>query len=163
MATPGTGEDIEDTCSKCGDVWHVVMAKVGERIARVVCKRCGSQHAYRSGGATPSTSSMVVSGKRVVSKSKKTTAAPAPVVAPNFDPSKPPRPYSMRDNSAPGERIVHPTFGVGVVATAFTPGKVDVVFPEAVRTLACGKTESTLARPINVTNAPIGDRPPGAK
>jgi ribosomal protein S27AE len=161
MATQGTGtgEDIEDLCSKCGDVWHVVMAKVGERIARVVCKRCGSQHAYRSGVAT-STSSMA---KSTASKTRKKVNAPKPIVAPTFDPSKPPRPYSMRDTFAPAERILHPTFGVGVVAAAPAPGKIDVVFTDVVRTLACGKIESTLARPVNVNNAPIGDRPPGPK
>ena len=160
MATPPTGEDIEDQCSKCGDVWHVVMAKVGERIARVVCKRCGSQHAYRSGTAVVNTSSDV---KKAPAKAKKKTAAPPPIVAPNFDPNKPPRAYSMRDTYLVAERLAHPTFGTGVVATAPAPGKVEVVFPDGVRTLACSKTESTLARPINVSNAPIGDRPPGTK
>jgi len=28
-------------CGRCGQVWHVVMAKMGDRIAKVVCKRCG--------------------------------------------------------------------------------------------------------------------------
>ena len=32
MATPGVGEDIEDLCTRCGDTWHVVMAKVGDRV-----------------------------------------------------------------------------------------------------------------------------------
>ena len=26
------GADVEALCSKCGDVWHVVVAKVGERV-----------------------------------------------------------------------------------------------------------------------------------
>ncbi len=46
-----------------------------------------------------------------------------------------------------------------MVASA-SVGKVDVVFPSGSRTLACAKTESTLARPVAVNNAPIGDRPP---
>ena len=28
--TPAVGADIESLCSKCGDVWHVVVAKVGD-------------------------------------------------------------------------------------------------------------------------------------
>jgi len=44
MATPSVGEDIEALCGRCGQVWHVVMAKMGERIAKVVCKRCGGHH-----------------------------------------------------------------------------------------------------------------------
>jgi hypothetical protein len=165
MATPGTGEDIEDVCSKCGDCWHVVMAKVKERIAKVVCKRCGSQHSYRSG-----TSAGIDvgggAGKKGFStmRAKKSrTPVVEPIVAPTFDPSKPPRPYSIRDNYATAERIEHPTFGTGVVASTPGPGKVDVVFPTGVRTLACGKVTSTLERPTTVSNAPIGDRPPGTK
>src|SRR5678815_1711262 len=34
------GADVEALCSKCGDVWHVVVAKVGERIVKVQCKQC---------------------------------------------------------------------------------------------------------------------------
>jgi hypothetical protein len=49
------------------------------------------------------------------------------------------------------------------VASSSGPGKVDVVFPSGVRTLACSKVISTLERPTTVSNAPIGDRPPGGK
>jgi hypothetical protein len=50
-----------------------------------------------------------------------------------------------------------------VVANSPGPGKVEVVFPEGNRTLACAKAESTLERPVAVSNAPIGDRPPQDK
>jgi hypothetical protein len=166
MPTPGVGDDIEDVCSRCGDTWHVVMAKVGERIAKVVCKRCGGQHSYRGPeGSTPAASGGGGPGKRMMGRRRTTkpnldaVAVPPPV----FDPDKPPRPYSARDLYAPGERIVHPTFGTGVVAAAPGPGKVDVVFPSGNRTLACAKAESTLARPVAVANVPIGDRPPDGK
>src|SRR5437660_1773789 len=49
MATPAVGEDIEALCGRCGQVWHVVMAKMGDRIAKVVCKRCGGHHGRRAG------------------------------------------------------------------------------------------------------------------
>jgi hypothetical protein len=161
MATPDTGEDIEDVCSRCGDCWHVVMAKVGDRIAKVVCKRCGSQHGYRgpNSAAEPATTNGG-GGRRMV---RRRNTRPNPVVEaepPSFDPNKPPRPYSARDAYQPGERIVHPTFGTGVVSAVPGPGKVDVVFPSGARTLACSKAESTLARPVNIANPPLGDRPP---
>jgi hypothetical protein len=166
MATPAVGEDIEDNCSRCGDVWHAVMAKVGDRIAKVVCKRCGSKHSYRgdTGHVVENTSSYASSSTASKTTRRKTKAAAVVVpVAPEFDPSKPPRPYSARDSYLPGERIVHPTFGTGVVASTPGPGKVDVVFPEGARTLACAKAESTLERPVAASNVPIGDRPPGTK
>jgi hypothetical protein len=138
------------------------MAKVGERIAKVVCKRCGSQHSYRGPDAAsdPPAGNGGTGGRRTM---KRRPTRPTPVQAappPTFDPDKPPRPYSARDVYQPGERIDHPSFGTGVVASAPGPGKVDVVFPSGSRTLACAKAESTLERPVAASNVPIGDRPP---
>jgi len=83
----------------------------------------------------------------------------APVV-PAFDPDKPPRKYAPRDSYATGERVQHPTFGVGVVAGSPGAGKVDVVFGSGARVLACAKETSTLARPVATQGLPIPDRPP---
>ena len=41
-------------CGRCGQVWHVVMAKMGDKIAKVVCKRCGGHHRYRDENADAS-------------------------------------------------------------------------------------------------------------
>ena len=88
------------------------------------------------------------------------SAVTNPVVIPTVDPSKPPRPYFAQQAYQPGERVLHPVFGVGVVTTNPGPGKVDVSFPQGLRTLACAKANSTLARPAAAVNVPIGDRPP---
>ena len=160
MAKPGVGQDIEDICTRCGDTWHVVMAKVGERVVKVVCKLCGSQHNYRGENETASskgTSTSSWGSSRRRRTTKRAVAAPAP--PPTFDPAKPPRAYSAKDAYYPGERIVHPSFGTGVVAGTPGPGKVDVIFPTGARTLACAKAASTLERPVAV-RVPIADRPP---
>ncbi len=159
MATPAVGQDIEDICTRCGDTWHVVMAKVGDRVIKVVCKLCGGQHNYRGDKNTPTTSSSSSSStwrarKRRTSKSDET---PVPTI-PAFDPSKPPRAYSPRDSYYPGERVVHASFGTGVVS-AILPGKVEVQFPTGPRTLASAKAISTLERPVAVEVA-LPDRPP---
>jgi len=160
MATAGVGQDIEDICTRCGDTWHVVVAKVGERVIKVVCKLCGSQHNYRgessSGSTAGSSSSWGASRRRRTTKRAVVTPPPAPT----FDPSKPPRAYSPQGTYAVGERIVHPSFGTGVVAGTPGPGKVDVVFPAGNRTLACAKAVSTLERHVAAANVPIADRPP---
>lgn len=163
MSTPGVGQDIEDICTRCGDTWHVVMAKLGDRVVKVVCKLCGSQHNYRGennapeSGASTSGSSWGASRRRKPTKRGSAASTPPPV--PTFDPSKPPRAYSAKDGYAPGERVIHPTFGTGVVAGSPGPGKVEVVFPAGARTLACAKAVSTLERPVAV-HVPIADRPP---
>ncbi len=162
MPTPGVGEDIEDICTRCGDTWHVVMAKVGDRVAKVVCKLCGSQHNYR-GDKQPSSaggakSSWSVGRKRKIAKAAPT--APAPVV---FDPSKPPRPYAPKDDYRVGERVTHRTFGIGVVSATPAPGKIEVHFPGGLRTLACAKAVSTLERPVAVEGMDLPDHPPAPK
>jgi hypothetical protein len=137
------------------------MAKVGERVVKVVCKLCGSQHNYRgenNAAAAGTTTTGSWGGGRRRRPVKR--AAPAAPTAPDFDPSKPPRAYAAAGNYLPGERIVHPSFGTGVVAGSPGPGKVDVVFPTGARTLACAKAASTLERPTAVANVPIADRPP---
>jgi hypothetical protein len=159
MATPGVGEDIEDICTRCGDTWHVVMAKMGDRVAKVVCKLCGSQHNYRGEKNAQAPSGGASSWGRP--RRRKTTrglGTPAPKV-PDFDPSKPPRGYSPRESYLPGERVVHATFGVGVVAAVPGPGKVDVQFPGGARTLACAKVASGLERPVAVQNLGVPDSP----
>lgn len=161
MATPGVGEDIEDICTRCGDTWHVVMAKIGDRVAKVVCKLCGSQHNYRGEKNAPAPSSGgggASTWGRPRRRKARSATTPAPQMA-DFDPSKPPRGYSPKDTYVAGERVIHSSFGVGVVAGVPGPGKVDVQFPSGARTLACAKVSAHLERPVAVTNLSVPDSP----
>ena len=149
-------------CGRCGQVWHVVMAKMGDKIAKVVCKRCGGHHRYRDENASNDADPAARprrptfgSGRRSSRPARAESATPPP-----FDPAKPPRAYAARDSYAAGERVSHPTFGVGVVSGSPGAGKVEVVFGSAVRVLACAKEMSTLARPVATQHQPIPDRPP---
>jgi len=141
------------------------MAKMGDRIAKVVCKRCGGHHRYRNEDATGADTEGS-EGRRPMSSARRTSRpraqrTPAPLPVPPFDPSKPARSYSPRDSYGAGERVSHPSFGVGVVAGSPGAGKVEVVFPGgSTRVLACAKAESTLARPVAALDLPISDRPP---
>ena len=165
MATPGVGQDIEALCGRCGPVWHGVMAKMGDKIAKVVCKRCGGHHRYRdeNANANADTGGDAASRPRrptFGSRRARPTRTETPPVPP-FDPAKPPRSYTARDSYVAGERVAHPTFGVGVVAALPGAGKVEVVFPSAgPRVLACAKVTSTLARPVAMQDLPLPDRPP---
>jgi hypothetical protein len=153
-------------CGRCGQVWHVVMAKMGDRIAKVVCKRCGGHHRYRDENADTSGGGADASGRprrSTFGAGRRSTrpARPEPTTAPPFDPAKPPRAYAARDSYVAGERVSHPTFGIGVVSGSPGAGKVEVVFPGgSARVLACAKGTSTLARPVAMQDLPIPDRPP---
>ena len=162
MATEAVGEDIEALCGRCGQVWHVVMAKMGDRIAKVVCKRCGGHHLYRTETAVDAAGKPSVAAARGSngrrSRSRTPAAVPAPV--PAFDPSRPQRPYRVSESFAAGERVLHATFGGGVVVGSPGPGKVEIAFPSGRRVLASAKAASNLARPTFVDHVPVADRPP---
>lgn len=141
------GADIESICSKCGDVWHVVVAKVGEQIARVQCKQCGGYHRYRPPGGKA-----VTTRSRTAGATPRASAGPRPVTRidkPMVEPdmSRPVRDYSFRDSYQPGDRIEHPKFGLGVVEMTSEPGKMQVLFSEGRRVLALAKQATKLEKP----------------
>ncbi len=140
------GADIESMCSKCGDVWHVVVAKVGDKIAKVQCKECGGYHRYRTGAAAKAR--MPTTGTRKKAAGTATTAS-ARIDQPRVDAdlSRSVRSYNFRDRFEPGERIDHPSFGTGIVEAIPAPGKMEVFFPSGRRVLAQAKPEPTLGRP----------------
>jgi hypothetical protein len=146
------GADVEALCSKCGDVWHVVVAKVGEAIVKVQCKQCGGYHRYKSPHGAPKE-------KRQPSLStpkppRSTSSAKAPVErfekpAVAADLTKPVRTYNAVLRYEVGERVEHPMFGQGVIEVS-EPGKITVFFASGRRVLAQSKegaTSNKLERP----------------
>lgn len=132
------GADVEAMCSKCGDVWHVVVAKVGESIVKVQCKQCGGYHRYRSPHGQPKEKRMPS-----LSTPKPPRAEKAPVErfekpAVAADLTKPVRKYAASLRFEVAERVEHPMFGQGVVE-ASEPGKVTLFFATGRRVLVQSK------------------------
>lgn len=141
--SPGVGADIESLCSKCGDVWHVVVAKVADDIVKVQCKQCGGYHRHRRpGGNTAPTARKARASSSAPRRTSAVGRGPAKV-APTFapDPTLPARAYSMRETFQPGEQISHPRFGVGLVERSSEPGKMSVIFSDGPRVLAQAKPD----------------------
>jgi hypothetical protein len=138
--TAAVGADVESICNKCGDVWHVVVAKVGDDIVKVQCKECGAYHRHRHPGARK--------GARSAPSKRRRAAGSGPVreqpVTFSPDPSAPVRPYSMREIFQEGEQISHPRFGIGLVERSSEPGKMSVLFTDGRRVLAQAKPSSGL-------------------
>lgn len=118
------GSEIRAVCGKCGDVWHVVVAMTGSRIAQVECGDCGARHRYRTSGA-----------RKSPSRARKTQAKP-PVEA---DTTRPRRLFSPKDTYQVGDRVAHPTFGEGVVQATLGPTKVEVLFEAGPKRLVQGR------------------------
>ncbi|NVB36307.1 hypothetical protein G6O69_00585 [Pseudenhygromyxa sp. WMMC2535] len=132
------GTDIEGMCSSCGDVWHVIVAKVGDKITKVQCKQCGKQHRLKPTGDAPEANLKPVKrkvaapsgGAKRSSRARASTSTPGVVI----DPNKPLRPYSMRERFEVGEQIDHSKFGKGVVY-ALAENKIRVNFDAGAKVL----------------------------
>jgi hypothetical protein len=153
----GVGADIEALCSKCGDVWHVVVAKDDKgRIAKVQCKQCQGYHRYKPVAGAPAEAKLPAAIRppkepregRVSEVKEPTARFDKPAVA--ADLTKPPKPYRASEKFEVGERVDHVTFGQGVVELA-EPGKITVFFATGRRVLAQSKagaqTGGGLSRP----------------
>ena len=163
--TAGVGADVEALCSKCGDVWHVVVAKVGAQIVKVQCKQCGGYHRYRSPHGAPAVKKLPATNRPP--KEPKATVVERfekPAVA--ADLSKSVRPYRASEKFAVGERIDHPSFGQGVIELS-EPGKITVFFATGRRVLAQSKEGAAASgglsrpKPFDHANPPAGGKPVG--
>lgn len=135
--TASVGADIESICGKCGDVWHVVVAMVGDRVAKVLCKQCGGQHRYRppGGAAVARTPRKRAAAEGSTStRARGQSKADEPLV--KADPNRPVRAYAINESFDVGDRIDHRTFGSGVVEMVVGPGKIQVFFPSGRRVMA---------------------------
>jgi hypothetical protein len=123
-------------------VWHVVVAKEGEKIVKVQCKQCGGYHRYKSPhGATKEQRQPSMFAPKAPREPK----APVerfekPAVA--ADLTKPVRTYRASEKFEVGERVDHPSFGQGVIETA-EPGKITVFFASGRRVLVQSKEGGT--------------------
>ncbi len=165
--TAAVGADVEALCSKCGDVWHVVVAKVGEQIVKVHCKECGKEHRYKSPHGAPKEKRQPTIQSRNAEREARVVAKP-PVErfekpAVTADLTKPVRTYRASEKFEVGERVDHPSFGQGVVE-ATEAGKVTVFFATGRRVLACAKESGggglTRPKPFDHSNT-AGGKPVG--
>lgn len=146
-----TGADIAALCSKCGDVWHVVVAKVGENIVKVLCKECGSQHRYRH------PTKVAVKKTSNVGKPPRERAVVERHEAPSVaaDLSRAVRTYNINDKFEVADRLEHPTFGQGTVEVV-DGNKITVFFAGGRKVLMHAKGEvpaSSIPRPKPFDNS----------
>ena len=129
------GADIESICRKCGDVWHVVVAKKADTIAKVECKQCGGIHRLkRPGGETMP--KKATTKKKTTKRVTKAKVPPGPEIPAN--PDKAPRGYHPRENFEPGDTVDHATFGQGIVQ-AVIGTKMTVHFADGEKRLVQGR------------------------
>jgi predicted 2-oxoglutarate/Fe(II)-dependent dioxygenase YbiX len=126
------GDDIFGVCRRCGEVWHVVVAVVDGRIARVECKQCGARHSHRSDTGEPRSAA---GGAHPARSGNARRSSPTRRETVEADLSRPARPYAPDAQYQAGDRVLHPSFGEGVVQAVAGPKKVLVRFASGDKTL----------------------------
>jgi len=130
------GSELQALCGRCGDVWHIVIARDEGGIAQVQCGECGARHRYRSSAGPTRRSASKARKRSPVARSRETASLV------EADLSRPSRPFSPRDTYQVGDRLVHPTFGEGVVQAVQGATKVSVHFDGGTRLLVQGRPPS---------------------
>lgn len=137
------GSDVEAMCRTCGDVWHVVVAKLGDKITKVECKQCGKQHRFKPTGDAPAANlavpkRTVVSSPRVAKPKAAKAKGGKASIGVSLDPNKPSRAYAISERYEAGEQIEHKKFGPGIVTVA-EDDKIHVSFASGSKVLLHGR------------------------
>jgi hypothetical protein len=127
------GSDIGALCGKCGDVWHVVIAHANGRIAQVECKQCGARHRFRPPPGERGAQSAATTRPRRRAASRSGSASAELIV--EADLSRPPRAFDPRETYQTGDRLLHASFGEGVVQAVTGRTKIRVHFGSGAKLL----------------------------
>lgn len=149
MTTYRTGGDIDTHCTRCKlELAHVIIAMAETRPARVQCKTCRSEHAYRAPAGTKkkavgtrSTTPRAAGTKSTGTRASKAAAALAASydeLMQGQDLSRATR-YKVSERFSDGEVIDHKMFGFGMVTRLLSDDKIEVMFSAGVKTLAHGR------------------------
>ena len=123
MATLSAGQDIDAYCGKCKLILaHVIIAMKGTRAARVECKTCKAQHAYRK--SIPGSKAT----KKIGSRSRSSAAAPSYSQLIKGRDLNEAVEYAISKTLNENDIVAHQTFGIGVVTRCLTDKKVTVLF-----------------------------------
>ncbi len=127
---PSAGENTVCYCTKCKmDLNHTIMAMIEDKIVRVKCRTCGSEHNYRDR-----------SKKKVTAKKGLKRATPVKSVERRWDEAMskakgPDIPYDISGSYRKGDIVLHLTFGRGVVLEV-AEKKMTLIFKDKERVLA---------------------------
>lgn len=78
--------------------------------------------------------------RRSTTAARRRKIAPRPVT--EADLSRPPRAFRMSDTYQVGDRVVHASFGTGVVQAVNGPTKMEILFDVGSKILVQGRSES---------------------
>jgi hypothetical protein len=147
--------------------WHVVVALVGGKPAKVECAHCHKQHQFRAAAPGSTAAAGPGTSPSASSTKAKTTRKAAPPPAPSASPSidlaaltagREAKGYDPQRAYVAGDVVRHPSFGVGVVMLLPGPYKIEVAFQAGQKLLAHDRAVAAgvpaLARPSPTSGDP---------
>lgn len=180
MESVKVGGETSAYCTSCREMrLHVVVAMEEEVPAKVECRSCHRQHKYR---ANPPGTKVAKPPRGAKPKAPRKAGGSASAVAavPDVNPleallasrqASDPRAYSPAERYVVGDLLAHPSFGLGAVTSAPSPGKIAVLFRDATRLLLHERIAPTSAGPRlqppprrdEVPSSEPSNRPPKVK
>lgn len=145
MTTYRAGGDIDTYCTRCKlELAHVIIAMDATRPARVQCKTCRSEHAYR--GSVGAKKKTAPAARSTSPRTPRAASAKSPThVSGSYDElmqgrdlSRASR-YKVSDRFNGGDVIDHKLFGFGMVTRLLSDDKIEVIFSAGVKVLAHGR------------------------
>jgi len=130
------GKEVVCYCTKCKiDLSHTIVAMQGDRILRVHCKTCKSEHNYKAKKG--------VTEKAQSKKKASTGKTPRTILTIHAEwesrlqslPNKQAHTYSPKSTFKLNDIIDHPQFGQGIVDKLIHPNKVEILFAHEFRVL----------------------------
>jgi hypothetical protein len=119
---PAAGDNISAYCTKCKlTLDHAIIALVGETIAKVKCKTCGSQHKFKAAPAAPKP-------RKPRTATAKATAWQSALAEAKGNEKE----YAMTAKFRVGDVVNHPNFGKGIVRKVSTC-RCDILFQDRER------------------------------
>jgi len=131
-----TGGYVASYCTKCKlELGHTVMVLDGEKVKRVKCRTCGSEHNHKE-KAKKATAVKKTRGPAA----KKAASTKSPEVrweAANEKAKGTDVPYSLNRSFSASDIVIHEKFGKGFIQM-IVPRKITVLFRDKERILVCG-------------------------
>ena len=170
------GGEVDAYCTTCKVMkWHVIVAVVGGKPAKVECNGCHKQHGYRPhlpGEAKPKAAATGTGTKTVRTRTTK-VSGPPPIA--NLEEklrtrASEARGYSPKETFAVDDIVRHPQFGSGLVVGLPAAQRMEVAFPDGRKVLVHQRGEGgapalTLTRPQRKDEELkwVSDAPPPAE
>lgn len=143
---PQVAKSVLSYCTSCKmDLIHTIVAVKGDKIARVLCRTCKKEHAFR-----------LPAELKASSKKRRAVKSPAPRNAGSAQAEwerameqaagLPAKAYTLDGSFDAGEKVDHPMFGPGLVKRLISPNKMEVVFEKEVKVMIRGESPDTSPR-----------------